>query len=227
MKHLNYDKINTLYKRNMQGSNKGSIIIGDYATKEIEYLKDCQWIFTEKIDGTNIGVRFDGSTVEFQGRTENADIPKHLLLKLKDIFTADKLYSVFVKDPSEPVEVVVFGEGYGKKIQKGGNYIPDDVDFILFDIYINGWWLNRESLEDAASKLNIKIVPLIGVMSIEDAENMVKGGFYSTISDNKQYIAEGLVGKPIVELKNKKGDRVMVKIKHADYAKLNGIKHEK
>ena len=46
-----YTKINTLYKRD-KDTNK--IIVGDYSNKEIEYLKNCQFECTEKIDGTNI-----------------------------------------------------------------------------------------------------------------------------------------------------------------------------
>lgn len=44
------------------------------------------------------------------------------------------MISAFVDPDHEPVPVTIFGEGYGVKIQKGGNYIPDDVNFILFDV---------------------------------------------------------------------------------------------
>lgn len=44
------------------------------------------------------------------------------------------MISIFVDQEKEPVPVTVFGEGYGVKIQKGGNYISDDVNFILFDV---------------------------------------------------------------------------------------------
>jgi len=41
------------------------------------------------------------------------------------------------------------------KIQKGGgNYIADGVDFVLFDVWINGIWLERENVEDIAEKLS-------------------------------------------------------------------------
>lgn len=47
-----YQKINTLYKRDMKGNKQ--IIIGDFSDANVEYLKDLKWEATEKIDGTNI-----------------------------------------------------------------------------------------------------------------------------------------------------------------------------
>ena len=60
MEHKTYTKINTLYKRYISGNKKGCIIIGDYSTPEFEYLKDARWLCFEKIDGTNIGIYWDG-----------------------------------------------------------------------------------------------------------------------------------------------------------------------
>ncbi|MGL5730527.1 MAG: RNA ligase family protein [Bacteroidales bacterium] len=217
MKHLNYDKINTLYKRDMSKGRKGKIIIGSYANNEIEYLKDCIWECTEKIDGTNIGIIFDGGTVEFQGRTKKTNIPEHLLEKLKSIFTIDKLKDVFTTTENESVEVVLFGEGFGTKIQNGENYIPNGVSFILFDIFVNGWWLTRDAIERIAKDLNISTVPLIGYYTLSEAEEIVSKGFKSTIAHNNGYIAEGLVCKPMYCLKDRKGNRIMTKIKHVDY----------
>jgi hypothetical protein len=207
----------------MEGSKKGAIILGDYAIPEIEYLKNNLWLCTEKIDGTNIGIRFDGSSVEFQGRTETADIPANLVNKLKSKFTKELMSTVFKDEDGtwDNLEVVVFGEGFGAGIQKGGNYIPSGVDFILFDVWINGWWLNRERCEDIAKSLGVMIVPVIGIMTLDEAEKLVISGFKSTISDNKDYIAEGLVCKPLVEVHRRNGDRILTKIKYKDYKRIS------
>lgn len=69
---IEYPKIETLFKRDMEGSKQ--MIDGAYRDPTVEYLKDCQWEFTEKIDGTNIGIVWDGYRVSFQGRTERAQI---------------------------------------------------------------------------------------------------------------------------------------------------------
>lgn len=108
-----YNKINTLYKRDQQ-TNK--IILNDYSNKEIEYLKDCKFECTEKIDGTNIKVGWDGYSLSFEGKTENAQIPAHLLLKLKELFTIEKMQSIFPikydKNGIEiPMNIILYGEG--------------------------------------------------------------------------------------------------------------------
>lgn len=217
-----YNKINTLYKRNNQ-TNK--IILNDYSNKEIEYLKDCKFECTEKIDGTNIKVGWDGYNLSFEGKTENAQIPAHLLLKLKELFTVEKMQSVFPIKRDEngneiSMNIILYGEGYGMKIQKGGNYIKDSVGFILFDIKIGNWWLERSAYQEIANQLNIDVVPLIGYLTIKEAENLVSIGFKSTISENKEYQAEGLVCKPLHTLFDRSGKRVLVKIKTVDYRNL-------
>ena len=47
-----YNKIETLYKRDLTGSKK--LIEGDFRNPTVEYLKDLTWIGTEKIDGTKL-----------------------------------------------------------------------------------------------------------------------------------------------------------------------------
>lgn len=66
-------------------------------------------------------------------------------------------------------EVCLYGEGYGKEIQKGGNYMPDRAGFILFDIKIGLWWLGREDIEEIAEDFNVPAVPILGVRKLEEA----------------------------------------------------------
>ncbi|MCB0746439.1 MAG: hypothetical protein KDC90_03160 [Ignavibacteriae bacterium] len=140
-------------------------------------------------------------------------LPKQLEDKLKEKFKPDFFSNIF----SETTGVCLYGEGYGVKIRKGGNYIQDDVDFILFDCLIDGWWLKRESLEDISNKFNINIVPIIGEGTLLEAIELVRNGFKSTIAQNKDYIAEGLIMKPAVEMFNRKGERIISKIKYKDF----------
>lgn len=151
--------------------------------------------------------------MRFGGKTENAQIPTHLLKELQDIFTQEKMKTCF----PDATGICLYGEGYGAKIQKGSNYIPVKTDFILFDCRIGNWWLTRESLEEIAEKLNIGIVPVIGRGTLLDAVDYVKQGFKSVIAHNKDYIAEGLIMKPGLELFNRKGERIIAKIKYKDF----------
>lgn len=206
-----YHKIQSVFNRDPEDNFK-TFIEGSFAKPEFRILKDINWIWTEKIDGTNIRVIWDGSNVTFKGKTDRANLPTHLVKKLHELFPVDLLEKTF-----GDTEVCLYGEGYGYKIQKGSNYIQNDVNFILFDIKIGNWWLTREDIEILAKQLNIDIVPIIDIGPLEKAIELVKQGFKSTIAQNENYTAEGLVCKPEIELFNRKGERVITKIKHKDF----------
>lgn len=218
-----YQKIQTLFKR-----DERNIIIPDQFTyPEFEVLKDLKWECTEKIDGTNIRIELessgnpeDGIIMSFKGRTDKAVIPEHLLTKLNWLFDRERLMEVLnITDETQDCNITLYGEGYGAKIQKGGNYISNDVNFILFDVKIGKWWLDRESIKDIANKLGINAVPLMGYMTIPEAIEYVKKGFKSTIAENKDYDAEGLVLKAPCGLLKRDGERLITKIKTVDFRK--------
>lgn len=215
---IEYHKINTVFKRKPDGNR--AIIIGDYAEPEFEYLKNNIWVFTEKIDGTNIRVMWNGESVVFGGKTDNAQIPVKLLYKLQELFegTAKKkiFQDTFKHEENEIPQVCLYGEGYGASIQKGGgNYIPDGVDFVLFDVKIGDWWLQRADVEEIAKAFGIKIAPIIGEGTLDEAIEMTKKGFNSQWGE---FEAEGIVARPKTELKTRSGHRVITKIKHRDFA---------
>lgn len=214
-----YHKIQTVYHRSPE-SNFKNLMEGVWALPEFEYLNDMQWTWTEKIDGTNIRIMWDGQQVRYGGKTDDALIPTFLLKVLQDTFTPEKMASQF--GANEGLQVCLYGEGYGAKIQKGGNYLPNRTDFILFDCWVNGWWLQRESLQEIATALGIGIVPIVGTGTLTEAVEFAKSGYKSTIAENKEYPAEGLIMKPTIELFNRKGDRVIAKIKYKDF--INQVK---
>jgi len=47
-----YHKISTVFKRDPENNFK-TLLFGEFATPELEYLQDNMWVFTEKVDGTN------------------------------------------------------------------------------------------------------------------------------------------------------------------------------
>ena len=224
---MEYQKINTLFLRD----EKKVIIPSSFTCDEFEYLKDCKWECTEKIDGTNIRIyisrEYDGEDdwlygVSFMGRTNNSTIPEHLNLKLQQIFYRVDWKTVFPSlMPGD--SVCLYGEGYGNKIQKGSSYISNDVDFILFDVKYNNWWLERKNCEDIANKCGIKIVPIVGYMTIPEAIDLVKKGFKSSISEDKNLIAEGLVLKTPQGLLSRDGKRIITKIKHNDFVRFKNV----
>lgn len=207
---IEYNKIDTVFERDVTGSKK--LIEEKFRSEAVEYLANCQWRFTEKIDGTNIRIHWDGHKIAFGGRTERASIPSHLINKLNEMFLTNEVEELFEQKFGEK-EVLLFGEGYGIKIQKGGNYRPD-VGFILFDVMINGNYQSRETVEDIAKCFGLEIVPIIMQGTIQEAVDFVKTKPNSTIGTAKM---EGVVGCPLVEMRDRCGKRLIVKIKVCDF----------
>lgn len=226
--HRTYTKINTLYKRD----EKGNIILGDFSRPELAYLYDNKWRAFYKVDGTNMSYYWDGHELQIHGKSEKANIPSKLNTAMQNLLSVEKLQEVFpIKYDEEgneiPFMVRIYGEGYGVGIQKcGGSYSRTENKFIVFDIMINGFWLEWEDVCDICSRLNLETVTELGEMTLREAEAMVIKGFKSPIADNKELDAEGIVLRPLVQLFNKKDERIMVKIKTCDYKKC-GITYEK
>ena len=208
-----YTKIETIFERDMEGSKK--LIEGKFRNETVEFLKDNQWICTEKIDGTNIGIVWDGHKVSYQGRTERAQIPAHLMNKLIEMFGGETNEELFEQKFGE-TQVVLFGEGYGAKIQKGGGNYRSDVSFILFDVYLpeQNLWLKRDALEDIAKTFGIDVVPIVLTGTLQEAVDFVKQKPKSTIGVADM---EGLVCKPAVDMLDRMRRRVIVKVKVRDF----------
>lgn len=204
-----YHKIETLFERDEKTKK---LVEGNYRNETVEYLKDNKWQFTEKIDGTNIRVYWDGHKVSFYGRTDKAQIPADLVNRLNELFGGEANEQIFEQKFGE-TEVTLVGEGYGEKIQKGGLYRKGQ-DFILFDVMIAGNWQPRESVEDIADTFNIDVVPIVLEGTIQEAVDYVRTKPKSIFGTAD---SEGVVGRPLIELHDRTGHRVIIKIKVRDF----------
>jgi len=205
-----YHKIQTVFLRDPETNHK-TLLHGQYAWPEFEYLQNDKWVFTEKVDGTNIRITYRKQNgIRFSGKTDRAQIPSFLCDALHDLFKFAKFNEVFDSD------ICLYGEGYGPKIQKGGGNYRRTPSFVLFDVLISGLWLQRKDVEDVAAKLGIDVVPVIGVGTLPEMVSIVNQGTTSVWGD---FTAEGIVARPKIELQTRAGERIITKIKHRDFRK--------
>ena len=212
---MEYHKIETLFERDLVTFKVNPEIL-----KNPVYGIFKSWQFTEKIDGTNIRIMWDPrvdtfGVIRYGGKTDNAAIDTQLLAWLQDNISAEKLRAVF-----PTTTAIIYGEGYGAGIQKGGMYSATK-SFIVFDVLVDGkWWLSWDNTCDVASKLGLKTVPYVGDMTLEEGVEMVRSGFNSVLAEaqtGKIVPAEGLVGRTVETLFDKKGARIIIKIKTKDF----------
>lgn len=209
IENMEYVKIPNIFKRETYGKNR--LIEGDFSTPELEFLQNTKWQFTEKVDGTNVRIIWDGHVVSFKGRTNKSQIPTYLLEKLEELFGGESKEELFEQTFGER-EAILFGEGYGGKIQGGSAYGP--VNFILFDVYVGGFWLQRPMVDQVAGVFGIKVVPAIMYGSLSDGVAFIKTHPKSMLKDGEM---EGVVGRPMIQMFTRNGERIMVKIKCRDF----------
>jgi len=215
-----FPKIETLYDRD---EKTHKVIVGQLRCSEFGNVR--RWLVTEKVDGTNVRIRLSpDNSVFYGGRTDNAQMPVMLLDFLKNTLPAEKLRAAFAT--STDAEVVLCGEGYGEKIQNGGAY-RKGVSFRLFDVLIGDkWWLEPEDIADVAQKLGIQAVPVTcnkygGLpASVVDLLLLLGNDGNSTVAtqDGGSGVrAEGVVARPAPMLFDRRGNRVMWKLKFKDF----------
>lgn len=202
-----YHKIQSIYKRHPDGSFR----VGEWSTPALSALRGARWVWTEKIDGTNIRLSNspDGRLV-VQGRTDRAQIPATLISAIGTLGLDGRLGNL-----------VLYGEGFGAKIQKGGgNYRPDQ-GFVLFDVFVpdeshpmGGWWLEREQVDSVASQLGIEVAPVVGAGTLDEAIRFVAERFPH--SRWGAFRPEGIVCRIDGDAFDRAGKRVICKVKHKD-----------
>lgn len=211
-----YPKITTVYDRDPE-NNYSTLIEGQFAEPAFEYLAGADWVWREKIHGTNLRLIYqpDNSVpVALMGRTENSQVPSFLtdaILNREGL--VPRLREQFGDTPA-----CLYGEGYGAKVQKEGElYIPDGHDFCLFDVKVGEWWLEEEDVTDVAEGVGLTRAPIVGTGPVDHAVQYVADGFPSGVAAER-LTAEGLVMHPVVELHTRDGSRVLTKVKHEDFA---------
>ena len=196
----------------------------------------------------------DAWVARFYGRTENSQMPTFLLDHLQRTFTLEKMQSLWrckgsctlcsgngrlpivsIKNDIEvtgegscpnfePYPIVLYGEGYGARIQKGGGDYRADASFRLFDVLIGGTWLRYADVENVALQLGIEPVPLLGIYAMDEVVELVRHDFASAVSFEESVksggharYAEGVVAFTDPPLFNSHGQRLMFKLKTKDF----------
>ena len=205
-------------------------------TKRPEYVRGGDYA-NEENRGV-LGVYFD---VRYAGKTDNAQIPKNLLKHMEEKYPKEKVLTALGLKEFIPVSewdidhnwleydqipniYTIYGEGYGEGIQSGGWYIKGGNEFIVFDVKVNDIYLKTDARDEIATKLGAPIVPLMGYFTLDEAIDFVRKGFRSQVAQNPEVkMAEGLVLRTDLGLRNRMGKRLIVKVKYEDFQKYRAV----
>jgi len=167
-------------------------------------------IVTEKIHGTNVriaitdGERKAGSRKHMRKEPENYASSYYWFPWSKpDIVNMMKELSKIHNN------VVVYGETFGK-VQNLKYNVPGGVDFRVFDMMLNGQWVNYDDCAAICEDHGVKMVPLIARIpyNLEKIAELSEG---TTRVNDANHMREGVVVKPVVERIDHKVGRVILK----------------
>lgn len=210
---MEYPKIETLFAR-----DENFNVTTELKNPVFGIIK--KWQVTEKIDGMNIRIMFgDDGKLQLSGRTDNAQLPGDLVKYLYETISLEKMKEMFWKE-GQPCRVILYGEGYGGKIQKMGNNYGKDKRFRLFDVLVDKYWLNWENVCKIAESLQIKTAPYLGDFTLDEIREKVKIGIASVVAKEENgcdFVSEGIVGRTVEPLFDKRGNRLILKLKTRDF----------
>jgi len=199
-----------------------------FNTKELtQQLPKGKWILTEKIDGANIRIII--TKPDEEGNREIHIGSRKLILNPSDKSSGqflDCLKEVNLHKLKEYFQdinstIVIYGEGYGAGIQKGGIYSAIK-DFRVFDVRIGLAYQDFSYVEKVCIDNQLNLVPIFGNADVVDYDGCILNlmNFKETlIKDGTGGKPEGLVYKFEPVLLNKYGERLLFKIKFKDFIK--------
>ena len=180
--------------------------------KALMALINIDWVYTEKVDGTNMRIIWKDHDFIIKGRSDKADIRKQ---HLENITLMCNNRRELFEETFGDKTVCLYGEGYGKGIQKIGRLYSSTLKFVCFDIMFDDKiYANWDAVKEICLTLNIDIVPEYKFNSVYHAISEVSKGI---ISHYGNFNAEGIVAKPIVSLYKNNGERILFKLKTYDF----------
>lgn len=197
-----------------------------YKNQEILMFRECYAL--EKIHGTSAHISWKEKKVHFfAGGCSHENFVK--------LFDEAALAKAF---ESIGADVTVFGEAYGGKLQGMSGTYGKTLKFIAFDVKIEDNWLAVPQAEDICKALGIEFVHYVKVSTEEytcecgkavkrlqaidaqrDAESVqaIRNG----VGPGK--LREGVVLRPLIEVKKNNGERIMAKHKREEFAERQNV----
>ena len=230
---------------------KFSSIENSYRTKEIERIQTDfpreEFVVQEKVHGSNFSMWTDGTAVKCAKRSgfikENESFFNYEVILDKYEAKIIELFHIIRNDFQVISELGIYGEIYGGRyphpdvpklsissVQKGVAYSPD-VEFIAFDIKLDGKYVDFNLFTQLCESGNIPYLPALLKGSLEECLDY-PNDYQSTIPTRHELpaiednIVEGNVIRPINVLYHGNGNRVLLKNKNDKFKEKEKSKKE-
>lgn len=147
----------------------------------------------------------------------------------------EERFMKLVDQNGKDIEVVVYGEAYGGKMQGMRLTYGNELRFIAFEVRVGCRWLSFDKVREIAKDLGLEVVPGKVIPATEEAlteyrnspsEVAVLRGCQDNADrfGNKPPLREGIVIRPLVEMRTNGNSRVMAKFKNPCFSERESRK---
>jgi len=186
-----------------------------YQQQDILLFKECYAL--EKIHGTSSHITWNHGEQKF--KFSGGSEPHEKFVKAFDQEALNTKGAELFSSTA-----IIYGEAYGGKQQGMSDTYGKELKFIAFDIKINGLWLNVPMAESYCKRLGIEFVDYVKCSTDlfaldkerdKDSIQAIRNG----IGEGK--IREGVVLRPLVELRKNNDERLIAKYKRDEFIETN------
>ncbi len=164
----------------------------------------------EKVHGTSAHVSWKNGNVFFHSGGE-----KHKnFIALFDVSALKAKFEQMGHD-----EVTIFGEAYGGGLLRQSWRYGKQLKFVAFDVKVNDFWLSVPNAEGLVTSMGLEFVHYVKVpteIAALDAERDAPSVQAKRNGVEGDQPHEGVVIKPLVEVRLNDGERIMAKHKRAE-----------
>jgi hypothetical protein len=183
-------------------------ILNLYKSQTILLFKECYAM--EKIHGTSahISWKIQHEPLHFFAGGESHE-------KFISLFNIEELKNK-LGEMFPDADVTIYGEAYGGKQQGQSWRYGKDLKFICFDVQVGDVWLNVPNAEDVCTKLGLEFVPYVQIQVSLESLTAIRDTPSVQAARNgmgHDHPREGVVLRPLVEMKLNNGERVICKYK--------------
>lgn len=180
-----------------------------YKNDTILLFKQC--FAMEKIHGTSTHISFNEGDLRFFSGGANHE-------NFINIFDKDALLEKFKELGQE--KVIIYGEGYGGKMQGMKETYGNVLKFVAFDVKIGDCWLNVYKAEKVVESIGLEFVHYDVINT--DLSTIEEYTYKPSVQAKRNGILEdkareGVVLRPLEEMTLNNGNRVIVKHKQEGF----------
>ena len=184
-----------------------------YKAQDILMFKECYC--SEKAHGTSANVKYHGEGNNKHLTFAPGGGSREEFLK---IFDQEQLLAKCIELFGDG-DVTLYGEHFGGKINKMRETYGDIHRFVLFDIKIGHCWLSFDDVESYGERLGLEVIPCVKIpttMEAIDAQRDATSELGERVGIHGK-IREGVVLRPIKEVRMNNGQRIIAKHKRDEF----------